>query len=1050
VIRTTIKLTLLLAAALMCRNASGAVSNAVWLGGAGVWSDTTKWSGGTVPHNTGGNNYVVFIDNGNAVASIVTQDVNGATINALNISAGDRLLIGNNIALWVDDGVSGGTITNAGTITLTPSFGVSHLRGGLRVVLTGGGTVTMAGNGQNFIFGLTATNLLINQNNTIQGAGQIGFNAMALANSGTIDANVAGGLLVLDPTDTMVVTNTATLQASNGGRLQLLGGTFYNSGTIRALDNSVVEFNVATVTGGTLTNAATGLLVATGVSTLSNVTQSGRFSVTNNVYVVLGGAITNRGVIALNSTFNEAWLRPVNNTRFLGGGTVELNQFPNDKIFGLAPGDLLINQDNTIRGAGRLGNDFMGLANAGTIDANIPGASLVVDPTDSLIVTNSGTMQASNGGRLQLVGGTFFNAGTIRALSDARVELSAATITGGTLTNAASGLLVATGVSTLSNVTQSGRFSVTNAVYVVLGGTITNRGVIALNSTFNDAWLRPVNNTRLGGGGAIELNQYPNDKIFGLASSDVLINQDNTIRGAGHLGNDFMGLANAGTIDANIAGSLLVVDPDNSLIVTNTAMMQASNGGRLRLFGGTFFSAGTIRALSNSVVELNAATITGGTVGSAPTGMLLVNGPSTLSNVTQAGYLAVTNAVILYLGGTITNSGTLSLNATFNETWLRPAGDTVLAGGGVVQLNTYPNDLVWGVTGTERLINQDNIIQGAGRLGGNALGLDNGGTILANQAGSQLLIDPADSLGLINRGTLQANAGSTLYVAGPGFSNFVAATSTLTGGTYRVSGIFKFDNASIVNNAAALILESATWSIVNHLNAPALANLTTNTGTFVLHNSAVFRCFTNFVNGNFGCTVPAILNIAGGNLYVTNAAHAAVLDVRSGTVTLSAGVLKCDRLVITNGCARLFRSGGTLDVADLHLAENLDADGDGLPNGWELQYGLDPFEPGGDNGPDADLDGDGFSNLQEFLAGTDPKDSASAFRITAITQEGNDLRITWMTGLGRTNRLESATDVAGGYAPIFTVTNTVGTVTNYLHSGAANFPARYYRVRVAP
>ena len=48
---------------------------------------------------------------------------------------------------------------------------------------------------------------------------------------------------------------------------------------------------------------------------------------------------------------------------------------------------------------------------------------------------------------------------------------------------------------------------------------------------------------------------------------------------------------------------------------------------------------------------------------------------------------------------------------------------------------------------------------------------------------------------------------------------------------------------------------------------------------------------------------------------------------------------------------------------------NPDRDGDGIPNDWEIAYGLNP-----DYAPDAaqDADGDGFTNLQEYQAGTDP------------------------------------------------------------------------------
>lgn len=46
-----------------------------------------------------------------------------------------------------------------------------------------------------------------------------------------------------------------------------------------------------------------------------------------------------------------------------------------------------------------------------------------------------------------------------------------------------------------------------------------------------------------------------------------------------------------------------------------------------------------------------------------------------------------------------------------------------------------------------------------------------------------------------------------------------------------------------------------------------------------------------------------------------------------------------------------------------------DADGDGLPNSWEVAHGLNPFWAGD---VELDSDGDGLSNLDEFNAGTKP------------------------------------------------------------------------------
>ena len=49
--------------------------------------------------------------------------------------------------------------------------------------------------------------------------------------------------------------------------------------------------------------------------------------------------------------------------------------------------------------------------------------------------------------------------------------------------------------------------------------------------------------------------------------------------------------------------------------------------------------------------------------------------------------------------------------------------------------------------------------------------------------------------------------------------------------------------------------------------------------------------------------------------------------------------------------------------------QDWDSDNDGLPDGWEWQYGLDPLSPSGINGSTGDPDGDSLTNLNEFLYG---------------------------------------------------------------------------------
>ena len=57
-----------------------------------------------------------------------------------------------------------------------------------------------------------------------------------------------------------------------------------------------------------------------------------------------------------------------------------------------------------------------------------------------------------------------------------------------------------------------------------------------------------------------------------------------------------------------------------------------------------------------------------------------------------------------------------------------------------------------------------------------------------------------------------------------------------------------------------------------------------------------------------------------------------------------------------------------------------DTDGDGMPDGWEIQYGLNPLV----NDAASDKDGDGTSNLDEYLQGRDPTKGVVADTAQAI------------------------------------------------------------------
>jgi hypothetical protein len=141
---------------------------------------------------------------------------------------------------------------------------------------------------------------------------------------------------------------------------------------------------------------------------------------------------------------------------------------------------------------------------------------------------------------------------------------------------------------------------------------------------------------------------------------------------------------------------------------------------------------------------------------------------------------------------------------------------------------------------------------------------------------------------------------------------------------------------------------------------------------------------------------------------------------------------------------------GTPDEVTLMTGAEIDSDGDGMPDAWEILYQLNPDA----NDCDTDADKDGVSNLGEYYSETNPRDPGSAMRLTATLLGGNKVRLTWKAVPGRRYEILYANGfeyvfqpLAGGGFPRV-ATSTEEHFDDTLPAGDNR--TRFYRLRLVP
>lgn len=366
-----------------------------------------------------------------------------------------------------------------------------------------------------------------------------------------------------------------------------------------------------------------------------------------------------------------------------------------------------------------------------------------------------------------------------------------------------------------------------------------------------------------------------------------------------------LAFSNSGVIDANLNGMPLTLDAlPGTRTLYNAGHFRASNGGELRIrvdgasspIGVIQNAGGTIEALDGSLVTLFGLDIRNGTLSTAGTGRIEVTGRNVaVRTVTNEGLLNVNNGQQLTLAGSITNNGTIRLDAATSNTELFITGlaadDFSIGGDGVLELGHATRSAIRSVgpglvNGTDHSIRGTGVVQGVKRL-------VNWGLVDADVAASALKITSVNAGTITNAGVMRARNGATLDITGGDAYNPVQINNTggiiqaqdgslvqlsymtLTGGTLTTAG------------SGVIRLPTSVTAIGGLENLGMLdirGSTTVLGGTLTNQGSMLLGAGSNAASLNIS---PGVVLAGGGTLTLSNSSSNSIASAGVGTGTLT-------------------------------------------------------------------------------------------------------------------------------------------------------------------
>ncbi|MBW5434787.1 hypothetical protein FXB41_08320 [Bradyrhizobium canariense] len=799
---------------------------------------------------------------GTTIANSGTIELSGGTLKTLAAinNAGGTLKADAGTTLIVDTAtISGGTVTIAGTLELDGSSvlkngtlnnsGAVNVKGTAEfahetVSNTSGGTIKVLANGWLTIDqGATVTNT---GNVTIDAAGKL------TVNGATISGGTINGLGTIDVTGASTIDGGATLSTAiviADAKLTLDGITVSGS-TITdnagiELDNTVKLQDGASIQDGAVAN--TGTLKIAGAAMLFNdvVTNTGTVSVDGGQTLTLsgteisGGAVNGAGIIDV-----------IVASKIDGGATLSTAAVTADAKLTLdgitVSGSTItdnagIELDNTVKlqdGAGIQGG---AVANIGTL--KIAGAATLLND----IVTNTGTVTVDGGQTLtlsstEISGGAVNGVGTIDVIGSSKIDQSA------TLSTAA--VTVESGVIlTLDDVTVAGTAIANHGTVKVdasskltLNGASLTGGALIVSGTLNSTGTTAITDANISNNYLIEATLGALTLLATTSASSI---------------------ANDGILRAN--GAELDI---NGEAVTNTGTLAAIDHGTLKLIGmkATNTGSGTVSVESGSTLDLQGATIDGGTVTIA--GMLESTGTSAIDNadITNTGTITVTSGTLTIDPATlhtITNHNLIQANGGVlgvSGEDISNTADLEAINYGTLKLTnlTVSNSGTGAITvdGHSKLYLTDVSINGGS--------LSNAGNLYS--AGVDTVTGSVTNTGIIEvqSGTLDLAGG----IAGSGKVIVdVGATLEFSGAT---GSIHIVNSGSIVGtggNAAIHIQQDTTGSVIDNsgtIGPAAALSVTSATDAIVETDGSLTINNTGHINGNVSVATATFNNELGG------------------------------------------------------------------------------------------------------------------------------------------------------------------------------------------